>query len=69
MDESVTRSAIFRRLEPEMVVAITHRLVPAEFRPGQIIFAEGDPGDRLYVIESGKVKISQRALHGRERDR
>jgi CRP-like cAMP-binding protein len=31
-----------------------------------MIFAQGQPGDRLYVIDSGKVKISQRAPDGRE---
>jgi CRP-like cAMP-binding protein len=31
-----------------------------------MIFAEGESGDRLYVIDSGKVKISQRAYAGRE---
>jgi CRP-like cAMP-binding protein len=53
-------------MEPEMVAAVTERLLPAEFLPGQLIFAEGEPGDRLYVIESGKVKISHRAPDGRE---
>lgn len=41
-------------------------LKPANFLPGQMIFAEGESGDRLYVIDSGKVKISQRAGAGRE---
>jgi CRP/FNR family cyclic AMP-dependent transcriptional regulator len=66
MDQSVTRAAILQRMEPEMVAAVTERLLPAEFLPGQLIFAEGEPGDRLYVIESGKVKISHRAPDGRE---
>lgn len=66
MDQSVTRAGIFQRVEPDAVAAVTERLLPAEFLPGQMIFAEGQPGDRLYVIESGKVKISQRAPDGRE---
>ncbi|MEE3752110.1 Crp/Fnr family transcriptional regulator [Mycobacterium intracellulare] len=37
----------------------------SEFRPGQTIFAQGDPGDRLYVIVEGMVKISLRGPAGR----
>jgi len=28
-----------------------------QFNPGQVIFHEGDPGDSLFVIESGKVAV------------
>jgi signal transduction histidine kinase len=28
------------------------------FRPGEIIFAAGDPGDGFYLVESGAVRIS-----------
>jgi Cyclic nucleotide-binding domain. len=28
-----------------------------EFRPGQMIFCEWEPGDSLYIIVKGKVKI------------
>lgn len=27
------------------------------FAPGELIFKEGDPGDSLYVVESGRVRI------------
>jgi CRP/FNR family cyclic AMP-dependent transcriptional regulator len=66
MDQSVTRAGIFQRLEPSVVAAVTERLVPADYQPGQMIFAEGEPGDRLYIIASGKVKIACRAPGGRE---
>lgn len=36
-----------------------------EFRPGQTIFAQGDPGDRLYLIAEGTVTISLRDPAGR----
>ncbi|WNV92018.1 Crp/Fnr family transcriptional regulator [Umezawaea sp. Da 62-37] len=37
-----------------------------QFPRGHVIFAAGEPGDRLYVIESGKVKIGRRLPSGRE---
>lgn len=33
---------------------------------GQILFAEGDPGQAVYFVESGRVKISKISADGRE---
>jgi CRP/FNR family cyclic AMP-dependent transcriptional regulator len=33
---------------------------------GQILFHEGDPGDNLYIVVSGKVKLSKHSAAGRE---
>src|SRR5262245_20862912 len=56
------RPDIFHQLERP----VTERLLREAFLPGQRIFVEGEPGDRLYLIDAGKVKISQRAPDGRE---
>ncbi len=32
---------------------------PAQFKPGEVIFAEGDKGDKMYVIRSGEVEIER----------
>jgi CRP/FNR family transcriptional regulator, cyclic AMP receptor protein len=33
---------------------------PATFKPGEVIFAEGDDkGDKMYVIRSGEVEIER----------
>ena len=32
---------------------------PATFAPGEVIFAEGDKGDKMYVIRSGEVEIER----------
>ncbi len=36
---------------------------PEEFAAGQTVFAEGDPGDRMYLVKSGSVSL---AAHGSE---
>ena len=30
------------------------------FRKGEVIFREGDAGDKMYIIQSGKIRISKR---------
>ncbi|MEN3299956.1 Crp/Fnr family transcriptional regulator, partial [Pseudonocardia sp.] len=35
-------------------------------RKGEILFNEGEPGDSLYIVLSGKVKIGRRAADGRQ---
>ena len=32
---------------------------PATFKPGEVIFAEGDKGDKMYVIRSGEIEIER----------
>ncbi|WP_447002416.1 Crp/Fnr family transcriptional regulator [Saccharothrix isguenensis] len=39
---------------------------PTTFPRGRVVFAEGEPGDRLYLIQTGKVKISHKSSTGRE---
>jgi hypothetical protein len=46
MDHFVARAAVFQRIEPSAAAAITERLPWVDYRPGQLIFAEGARGDR-----------------------
>jgi CRP/FNR family cyclic AMP-dependent transcriptional regulator len=32
---------------------------PATFKPGEVIFVEGDKGDKMYVIRSGEIEIER----------
>jgi CRP/FNR family transcriptional regulator, cyclic AMP receptor protein len=36
------------------------------FRAGQLVYAMGEPGDQLYLVVEGKVKIGSRGDDGRE---
>jgi CRP/FNR family transcriptional regulator, cyclic AMP receptor protein len=32
---------------------------PASFQPGEVVFAAGDKGDKMYVIRSGEIEIER----------
>ncbi|HEV7419596.1 MAG TPA: cyclic nucleotide-binding domain-containing protein, partial [Mycobacterium sp.] len=69
MDEDtdiLARASIFQGVEPSAVSALMGKLGEVNLPPGRTVFAEGEPGDRLYIIISGKVKIGTRYPDGRE---
>jgi CRP/FNR family cyclic AMP-dependent transcriptional regulator len=66
VDEILARAGIFQGVEPRALSALLTQLRPVDFPRGHTIFAEGEPGDRLYIISSGKVKIVRRSADGRE---
>ena len=66
MDEVLARAGIFHGVRPSAVAALTQELEPVSFTRGEIVFVEGEPGDTLYIITSGKVKIGRKSADGRE---
>ena len=66
MDEILARAGIFQGVQPNAVAALTKQLQPVDFPRGHTVFAEGEPGDRLYIILSGKVKLGRHSPDGRE---
>jgi CRP-like cAMP-binding protein len=44
-------------MDRESLQAITRRLRSRRFRHGEVLFHEGDPGDALFVVASGAVKV------------
>jgi CRP/FNR family cyclic AMP-dependent transcriptional regulator len=66
VDKILARAGMFQGVEPSVVSALTRQLHPVDFRCGHTVFAEGEPGDRLYIIISGKVKIGRRSPDGRD---
>ena len=66
LTQLLSEAGILRRVEPEAASAMIKQLHTSEFKAGQIIFVQGDPGDRVYIIVAGKVKISLRGPGDRE---
>lgn len=65
MDEILARAGIFQGVEPSAIAALTKQLQPVDF-PVDTRSSRKEPGNRLYIIISGKVKIGRRAPDGRE---
>ncbi|MGH3436771.1 MAG: Crp/Fnr family transcriptional regulator [Sciscionella sp.] len=66
MEETLARAGIFQGVEPAAAEALAQELEAIDFPRGHVIFSEGEPGDRLYIVVSGKVKIGKKAPDGRE---
>jgi CRP-like cAMP-binding protein len=60
------RSPLFRGLASAALERIAALAVQRAYRVGEIIFAQGDAGDALYGVVTGKVRISAGAPDGRE---
>src|SRR5690625_7885884 len=66
LDDELVRSVpLFRSLDQEAAQALLQQMRPLELARGKELFAENDPGDALYIIASGKMKIGRRASGGR----
>lgn len=66
MDDVLATVPLFAALEPEAAAALLASMQEHHLQRGEVIFAEGEAGDRLFVILEGKVKLGQTAVDGRE---
>ena len=62
----MTRSPLFAGLDEPAAAALLELTERETFKRGQVIFNEGDPGEKLYVIAAGKLKLSRSSHDGRE---
>ena len=53
------RVAIFNDLDDEEVAQVAEVSKEERFRSGEVIFREGEVGNRLYLIVEGEVRISR----------
>jgi CRP/FNR family transcriptional regulator, cyclic AMP receptor protein len=66
MDEALRKAGLFQGVDANDIEAISNEFEIMEVSRGQILFHEGEPGDSLYIVLSGKVKLGRRASDGRE---
>ncbi|MEE8116787.1 MAG: cyclic nucleotide-binding domain-containing protein [Gemmatimonadales bacterium] len=57
--ELIKQSAIFADLTDDELSHITEICEEQKFKSGATLFKEGEPGNRLYIIADGEVRISR----------
>lgn len=53
----LTRSDLFANQAPVVLNAVVSQGTFETFGPGAIVFKQGEPGDRMYVIKSGVLEV------------
>lgn len=66
VDDILAGSALFAGLDPDAVDALAPQLERSHATRGSVLFTEGELGNSLLVILSGRVKIGRRSSDGRE---
>ncbi|MCQ4622610.1 CRP-like cAMP-activated global transcriptional regulator GlxR [Corynebacterium sp. CCUG 70398] len=66
VQETLARAGIFQGVDPAAVTNLIGDMQTETFPRGTTIFDEGEPGDTLYIIIEGKVKLARHAPDGRE---
>ena len=67
MENDVLRQApLFSALDDEAAGALRSSMGESRLRRGEVLFHEGDPGDKLYIVTEGKVKLGRTSSDGRE---
>lgn len=61
------RLTIFSGLDDRDLELINHIVINRHYTKRQVIFLEGEPGDGLYFVRSGRIKVYKSTEDGRER--
>jgi len=65
-DAFLRRAPLFAALDDDAAAALRASMAQSTVPRGDVIFAEGESGDRLFVVLDGKVKLGQTSSDGRE---
>jgi CRP-like cAMP-binding protein len=66
LPRAVARTPLFAALDEEAAEALRASMTSVSVDKGGVLFHEGEPGDRLFVIVDGKIKLGATSGDGRE---
>ncbi|WP_343074850.1 Crp/Fnr family transcriptional regulator [Phytoactinopolyspora alkaliphila] len=66
VDEALRSAPLFRELNDEAAAALRASMIEVHLDRSEVLFREGDEGDRVYVVTAGKIKLGRTAQDGRE---
>jgi CRP-like cAMP-binding protein len=55
--ETIAAHPFFRDMKPEYRDILASGTTEMTFKPGQILFREGDPANQFYLIQSGRIAL------------
>jgi predicted acylesterase/phospholipase RssA/CRP-like cAMP-binding protein len=64
---ALRRSSLFHSLSDEELAALDVQTLPVALMSGEVLFRQGDPGDSLYIVISGRLVVSHRSDDHTER--
>src|SRR5262245_31745428 len=59
------RTDLFHSLSETDLAAVAAQMRGVTYEPGQLIFSRGDPGEGLYLVVEGRVRLSVLSVEGR----
>jgi len=65
-EEAVRKAPLFTALDEASTATLRASMTGVKLFRGQVLFKEGDEGDRLFVVVDGKLKLGTTSNDGRE---
>jgi CRP-like cAMP-binding protein len=65
-EEAVKKAPLFTALDDASAASLRASMTAVKLSRGQVLFKEGDEGDRLFVVVDGKLKLGTTSNDGRE---
>lgn len=62
----ISQVPLFEGLDEAQQNSLRSKMGQTTLRRGEVLFEEGEPGNRLYIITDGKVKLGHTSMDGRE---
>jgi CRP/FNR family transcriptional regulator, cyclic AMP receptor protein len=66
VDEVLAKAGLFQGVSAEDAEALAAQFEYLDYPRGAVVFHEGEPGDSLYIVLAGKIKLGRRTADGRE---
>ncbi|MCI0394502.1 MAG: cyclic nucleotide-binding domain-containing protein [Chloroflexi bacterium] len=64
--DTLKKLPLFKDMPENLIAELTEKLEEQRLDGGQVLFHKGDPGDALYIIESGRMKVIATNSYGEE---
>jgi putative ABC transport system ATP-binding protein len=57
ISQFLEKCSVFKDVNPTSMAGIANKMKPEKYHPGDMIIKQGDPGDKFYLIRSGRVEV------------